>query len=230
MTHAFSAFGNDGQLGEVHLVTRVEGPDGAVLWEQEHSEARRVLDRATAYVVLDAMTAVVDRGTGRSVRGYGYRGPAAGKTGTTNDGKDAWFVGLTPDLVAGVWIGFDQPLPIVEDRGGGALAAPVYGMWMRSLQGTLPNRRAWVPPPTVARVRYSPETGEVFSPVCRSLGEEVTHEAWVVEGQYDRSACPRRRGIRGLLDRFWRGSAPQVRTIRAVEIGSRGGELRRRNR
>ena len=149
------------------------------------------------------MRAVVDRGTGTSVRGWGYRGPAAGKTGTTNDGRDAWFVGLTPDMVAGVWVGFDQPEPIVEDRGGGALAAPVWGSWMRNLQATPSlRRRAWIPPLTVERVRYEPVTGEVIGPHCR-IGPDATYlDAWVTTGMYDRRNCPRG-GVRRWLDRVW---------------------------
>ena len=204
MTSAYGVFGNGGRRAEPHLLTRVEGGAGDTLWTHvDTAEARVVLDEATAFVVLDAMRAVVDRGTGRSVRAFGYRGPAAGKTGTTNEGRDAWFVGLTPEMVAGVWVGFDTPSPIVDERGGGALAAPVWATFMRDLQGRIPQRRAWIPPSGVERVRYDPVEGDVIGPHCGVGGGSVYHEAWVLSGRYDRSRCPSG-GLGGFLDRLWR--------------------------
>ena len=208
MTSAFSAFGNRGMRAVPHLIDRIEAPDGTVLWERDAGvDAQRVLDDGTAYVVLDALRAVVDRGTGTYVRGYGYRGPAAGKTGTTNDGRDAWFVGLTPEIVSGVWIGYDTPRPIVENRGGGALASPAWATWMQSLRGTIPQRRAWIPPPSVERVRYHAGTGEVIGPHCSVQADEGYYEAWVLAGSYDRQRCPDR-GFTGWLGRLWRGISP----------------------
>lgn len=203
MTSAYLPFGNGGLGPPHHLLVRIEDGRDSTLWERPDRAIARVLDEPTAFVVLDAMRAVVDRGTGRTVRGWGYRGPAAGKTGTTNDGRDAWFVGLTPELVAGVWVGYDTPQPIVDERGGGTLAAPIWATWMRSLQGTIPQRRAWIPPSGVERVRYDPFTGEVIGPHCRVDEGDAYHEAWVLSGRYDRSQCPRG-GIGGFLDRLWR--------------------------
>lgn len=220
MTSAYVAFGNRGRRATPHLLTRIEDGHGGVLWERPDTvAAEQVLDEAAAFVVLDAMRAVVDRGTGRSVRGFGYRGPAAGKTGTTNDGRDAWFVGLTPELVSGVWIGFDAPRPVVQDRGGGALAAPVWATWMRSLQGTIPQRRVWIPPPGVERVRYDPVTGEVIGPHCRvEVGAGAYHEAWVLSDRYDRGRCPRD-GLGGLLDRIWRAfSSDDREPVRPIPL------------
>ena len=132
MTGAYAVFGNGGRAVAPYLIDRIEARDGTLLWEREIPDRDPVvLNRVTSFVVLDAMRDVVDRGTAFSIRASGYYGPAAGKTGTTNDGRDAWFVGLTPDLVAGVWVGYDTPEQIVEDRGGGALAAPTWGRWMR---------------------------------------------------------------------------------------------------
>lgn len=205
MTSAYSTFGNRGRRARPYLLTRVENGRDSVLWERpDTATAQPVLDEATAFVVLDAMRAVVDRGTGRAVRGWGYRGPSAGKTGTTNDGRDAWFVGLTPEIAAGVWIGFDTPQPIVDDRGGGALAAPVWATLMRDLQGRIPQRRSWIPPSGVERVRYDPVTGEVVGPHCRVDVGTAYHEAWVLSGRYDRSNCPTGGGIGGFLEGLWR--------------------------
>src|SRR6185437_9503750 len=95
------------------------------------ARTRAALDPAVAFLLTDMLRDVVDRGTGNAVRGVGFRGAAAGKTGTTNDATDVWFLGFTPRRVAGVWIGFDQPRSIVPGATGGRLAAPVWGRIMR---------------------------------------------------------------------------------------------------
>ena len=160
------------------------------------------MSEATAFVVLDAMRAVVDRGTAWPARGQGYRGPAAGKTGTTNDGKDAWFVGLTAEMAAGVWIGFDQPREVVRGGGGGSLAAPVWSTWMEAVRRSpRPRGGAWIPPSGVERVLYDPVDGRVFGLLCRDqVDPDAVHEAWIHVGRYEPSECPRR----------WRALPPAV--------------------
>jgi penicillin-binding protein 2D len=87
-----------------------------------------VIDPRVAFIVRDMMRDVVTRGTATSVRRYvPERIEVAGKTGTTNNDTDAWFVGMTPEIVAGVWVGFDKPVPIAPGAAGGSLAAPIWG-------------------------------------------------------------------------------------------------------
>ncbi|HSH76249.1 MAG TPA: penicillin-binding transpeptidase domain-containing protein, partial [Longimicrobiales bacterium] len=223
MTGAYAAFGNGGLGIEPYVLERIEAPGGRVVWSRRESTERdRVLDERTAFVVLDALRAVVDRGTGASVRARGYLGPAAGKTGTTNDGRDAWFVGLAPGLVAGVWIGFDRPGGIVSGRGGGALAAPVWASWMLGLSrgSELPDL-GWVPPPGVEPVRYDPSTGEVLHPRCRRRPGADYEEAWVRSGSHEGRPCAG--GVRGFLDRVWRLFVPDERArARPVRPGRSG--------
>jgi penicillin-binding protein 1A len=214
MTAAYAAFGNGGERVTPHLITRVESTDGSLLWSEPAAEdLDPVLGPREAFVVLDALEAVVDRGTGSAVRSAGYSGPAAGKTGTTNDGRDAWFIGLTPDVVAGVWIGFDQPREIVPGRGGSALAAPAWGHWMQDARATRVARREsmgeWIPPDGVEQVRYDPTTGEVLDRGCTRPLRADFPEAWVVAGSYVPRIC--RGGLGGWLDRVWRGFVPQSR-------------------
>lgn len=212
MTAAYALFANRGHRVRPYLLERVEAADGRTLWSRERvsdsrvSESRPepIVSEETAFVVLDAMRAVVDRGTAFPVRTQGYLGPAAGKTGTTNDGKDAWFVGLTPEMVAGVWIGFDLPREIVAGGGGGSLAGPVWANWMEEVhRSPRPRSGAWVPPPGVQRVWYDPVDGQVFGLLCRDRLDPRHHrEAWVRSGRYELSDCPD--GSGGLFRRLWR--------------------------
>lgn len=125
LTTAYAALANDGVSPTPHLLDRVEDPQGRVLYRYRGS-VRRILPsnvaRVTAAVLREAMT----RGTGEIAAAFGYRGEAAGKTGTTNDYKDAWFIGWDPETTCGVWVGFDQPKRIVNRGYGATLALPIW--------------------------------------------------------------------------------------------------------
>jgi len=224
MTGAYAVFGNGGQVVEPFLIEQIERRDGTVLWTRALPEdAPFALQRTTSFVVLDALRDVVDRGTAYSVRAQGYWGPAAGKTGTTNEGRDAWFIGLTPDLVAGIWVGLDTPGHIVRNAGGGALAAPAWGQWMRGLERAGARSSAvWLPPVGVERVRYDRVTGEAVTQGCPSQSGTQPLEAWVVSGSARLLEC--RGGVRGWLTRAWHTlSPPQVRPLEPTRVRPRGG-------
>ena len=125
LTTAYAALANDGVSPTPHLLDRVEDPQGRVLYRYRGS-VRRILPanvaRLTANVLREAMT----RGTGEIASAFGYRGEAAGKTGTTNDYKDAWFIGWDAETTCGVWVGFDQPKRIVDRGYGATLALPIW--------------------------------------------------------------------------------------------------------
>jgi penicillin-binding protein 2D len=129
---AYSAFANNGLVVKPRLVTRIDDQYGRTVYMPADSAPARVIDPAVAYIVRDMMKDVTDRGTGRIARQMVPDNiPIAGKTGTTNDNVDVWFVGMTPHLVAGVWLGFDQNQPIALGVAGGSLAAPVWGEMIR---------------------------------------------------------------------------------------------------
>ena len=130
---AYAVFINSGETTSPRLITRVETPDGEVLWDPESPRRKRVFHPDVAQGITTLLRDAVDHGTGRAVRSAGYRGPAAGKTGTTNDGADAWFVGYTPGLVAAVWVGFDRARPIAQRVSGGTVAAEIWGRTMRRI-------------------------------------------------------------------------------------------------
>ena len=128
---AYAAFANLGVAVEPRLIERIEDRAGRAVWSGVTSPPRFVLDPRVAFIVRDMLRDAVERGTGASVRSILPASvPAAGKTGTTNDNTDVWFVGMTPEIVAGVWLGFDRPTPIMPGAGGGALAAPIWANTM----------------------------------------------------------------------------------------------------
>ena len=131
----------DGRSVRPRLVTRVEDADGSVVMVPEPVSGDGI-GPEVAGSLRGMLTQVVERGTARSVRQHGYSGPVAGKTGTSNGTMNAWFVGVTPDYVAGVWVGFDRPQPILPDGSatGGRVAAPI---WAEIMKRVPPVRTAW---------------------------------------------------------------------------------------
>ncbi len=131
MATAFGVFANEGILVEPVTILSIEDKDGNII-EQNSPAKSEVLSKETAYLMTDLMQDAVNEGTGIRVRSY-FRLPAAGKTGTTNDYGDAWFVGFTPHLSAAVWVGFDDNRIKFRsaDGQGGRAAAPIFGRFMQ---------------------------------------------------------------------------------------------------
>ncbi|MGE5593653.1 MAG: penicillin-binding protein 1A [Betaproteobacteria bacterium] len=161
MAAAYAVFPNQGIRAEPVAILRVEDPDGNVL-ERNVPVKNVVLDEQTAYIMTDMMRGVITRGTGKSAN---IGRPAAGKTGTTSDYTNAWFVGFTPDLVACVWIGNDeQQKPMVYGgvRIGSARAAMIWGAFMKEALRDTPSAEFPVP------------TGLVFTTICTESGMLAT--------------------------------------------------------
>ncbi len=116
----------------------------------------RLIDPVTAYQMTSILEGVVQRGTGRTIRELGK--PLAGKTGTTNESRDAWFVGFSPDLTVGIYIGFDTPIPLGQGEGGTRVAAPVFKDFMKDALADIPSIPFRVPP-GVRLVRINSQTG-----------------------------------------------------------------------
>jgi 1A family penicillin-binding protein len=130
LTTAFGVFANLGTGARPRALTRVIDAEGGVALRVDVEEAR-VLDPAVAFQMQSMLRDVVDRGTGAAARQLGVYFPAAGKTGTTDDFRDAWFVGFSSEIVAGVWVGFDQPATIASNAYGARLALPIWSEFMR---------------------------------------------------------------------------------------------------
>jgi len=173
VTGAYAAFANGGRRVEPHLIREIVDRDGRVVWRaRDHSE--RALDPAIAFVLTSVLQDAIDRGTGAAVRAAGFRGPAAGKTGTTNEEADVWFVGYTPELVAGVWMGLDQPATIVDGASGGTLAAPVWGRLMSRIHASRPPPEPWHAPRGVVVAQVDRRTGFVVNEECPGHGPSYT--------------------------------------------------------
>jgi penicillin-binding protein 1A len=204
LTAAYTAFAQLGTAVPPRLIERVEDANGKVLWEPR-VERRQVMDSAVAYLVTNMLEEAVTSGTATSVRRAGYRGPAAGKTGTTNDGADAWFVGYTPAHVATVWIGFDRPAAITRDASGGRLAAPVWARVLLEYErvaGTA-AQPTWTVPSKLVERDVDPATGLVLRPGCRPAQGAARTELFV-RGSEPAQVCPAGEpsvGERGLLAR-----------------------------
>ena len=160
---AFTAFPNLGTPAEPRFLHRVEDATGRVVYQQGVRMLPSALSPEVTFIVRDLMRDVVDRGTANAVRRYvPYTVPLAGKTGTTDDNTDVWFIGATSDLVAGVWLGFDKPRSIMPGAAGGTLAAPIFGqMLARSGYG---RPASWAVPPGIVTAELDRDSGKLAEP------------------------------------------------------------------
>ncbi|HVF40951.1 MAG TPA: PBP1A family penicillin-binding protein [Gemmatimonadaceae bacterium] len=168
MIAAYTTFANLGTAVEPRFIHRIEDRAGKTVYSAPIRALPPALDPRATFVVRDMMRDVVERGTASSIRRYLPSSiPVAGKTGTTNDNTDVWFIGLTPDVVAGVWLGFDKPRMITPGAAGGSLAAPVWGRMMAryySSGGAASSARgasAWTPPAGVISGELDRITGQI---------------------------------------------------------------------
>lgn len=169
MVSAYGTFTNRGILVRPRYIRRVLNKQGQVLWEPPLvlSDA---LSPETAYLTTSLLEGVIQRGTGRRASSLGW--PMAGKTGTTDEYKDAWFIGYTPDLVAGAWVGFDKPASLGAGEAGSRTALPI---WIRFMQktGTGKPPEDFEVPSGIVIVEVDPDSGMLASPECYNRITEV---------------------------------------------------------
>jgi penicillin-binding protein 1A len=209
MTSAYAAFANGGNVVRPILIRRVEDREGTILL-QETPQLTQVYSESTAFLMANMLADVVNAGTAYRARATGFNLPAAGKTGTTNDYVDAWFVGFTPRLVAGIWMGFDQPQTIVANGYGGELAVPAWGEFMKvATRGDKPEwlkRPANVVAVDVCRMSgRRPAEGCDHVDVVSKTGEVKTrsmiYTEYFVRGSEPYDTCPLHQDT-GLLTRM----------------------------
>ena len=186
MASAYSVFANLGIYNEPYFIEKIEDFHGNQLYEHFYQGIQR-FPQKVIYPLLDMMKGVVDAGTARAVRRMGFRHPAAGKTGTTNDFKDAWFNGTTKDFAVSVWVGYDNNEPMLDKRGrgltGGRAAAPI---WVFFLQKVLQGKN---------KVKFPVPTGIKFETVdvrTGRLADELSLETMsvAVKEELDLSPLP----------------------------------------
>lgn len=192
---AYTALATSGYLAKPYPIIRVEDASGNVLWQAE-PQRKQVLDSLAVYIVRDLMKGVLNNGTGYPARdpqrgNLPYTIPGAGKTGTTNDYTDAWFVGFTPSLLAAVWFGFDKPRTIMRGAEGGTLASPVWGQFMRrvyvsSTPPVLPPPPDWSVPSGLVTREVDSETGRLASELCP---KERAYTEYFIPGTEPTEAC-----------------------------------------
>jgi penicillin-binding protein 1A len=166
MISAYTPFANQGIRATPNAILRVENAKQEVLWQQT-PQRTTVLAPEEAWIMVDMMKDVIRRGTAAgSVWGAGFHLPAGGKTGTTNDGTNVWFIGYTSDLVAGVWMGFDKPRKIMYDAQGGRLAAPAWTQFMTEVYRRRPAPPDWPRPASIITREIDSSTGMLQTPYC----------------------------------------------------------------
>ncbi len=216
LVSGYAVFANQGYRIEPYIIDRIEDRDGGLVFQHipkvvcEKSDcdklvasaaeagndegkrpgepAKRVLDRENAFQMVNMMRDVMTIGTAHQARKL-KRKDLAGKTGTTNDQKDAWFTGFTHDLVTTVWIGFDQLKPLGRKETGGHLALPVWMDYMKVALAYSPYRR-WLKPPGMVTVKIDAETGKKAGPATRKFAFETFRAGNVPEEDTTSFAAP----------------------------------------
>ncbi len=188
VARAYATIASGGVRPEVQSVEDLVDGDGTVV-DRRQLRFEQVLDPGTAYLATSLLEGVAARGTAAQVRSGGLRGPIGAKTGTTDKERDLWFVGFTPDLVAVVWIGFDEPRSVGVASSRGAL--PVWRRFVESATGGV-VRGAFPRPPRVERVAIHPGTGARALPGCPERRDE-----YFLPGTLPDEICPSTGDIEG---------------------------------
>ena len=186
MISAYTAFANLGVRVSPSAIERVEDRAGNIVW-QPTVRSETVMSPEHAWLMTDALRDVVRRGSAAGSVGARIRFPAGGKTGTTNDGNDVWFIGFTPDLVTGVWLGFDQPRKIMNNAQGGRLAAPAWTAMMNEVYERRAVPAAWGRPSGLAAAEIDVSTGYLATAVCP---KEVHYIESYIPGTEPAEYCP----------------------------------------
>ncbi len=191
------------------LIRRVEDGDGKVLY-QGVSKSHQAVSETTAYLMSSMLADVISSGTAYRARQIGFTLPAAGKTGTTNDYNDAWFVGYTPHLVTGVWVGFDQPKTIISNGYAADVAVPIWAAFMK--RATKGDKSEWLDRPSdVVVVNVCRMSGKLPNSGCDTV-QVVTKDGQIetksmIYGEYfargtaPTTVCPLHESL-SVLDRF----------------------------
>jgi penicillin-binding protein 1B len=179
LASAYTIFPNGGIRAEPISIMNVVTTKGEVL-EKKTVKMRRVFDAQPVYLTTSLMKGVIDHGTGAGARSLGFQGIAAGKTGTTSNYKDAWFVGFTPNFLALAWVGYDDNAAM--NMSGARAALPIWANFMKD--EAPPSQQDFPSPPDIVLVKIDPASGKISNSHCPNFIEEA-----FIEGQEPRESC-----------------------------------------
>jgi 1A family penicillin-binding protein len=183
LTLAYSPLANGGLRPKPRTIIRIYDRNRKA-WTNNPPSITPAISPATAYVTTQMLKDVMIYGTARNLKKFSQERPSAGKTGTTNEYRDAWFIGYTPQLVTGVWVGHDKPRPGGKGFTGGVVSAPIWGRFMRAALASKPAVD-FAKPDTVVVVSIDPDTGYLASPNCPKKRDEFH-----VAGTQPTETCP----------------------------------------
>ncbi len=186
LTAAYTAFPNLGVVHSPSLISSVEGRGGHVLWAAPRTE-KRVFSPQTSWMVTSILEEVMKSGTAAKAASLGWKKPGAGKTGTTNEFFDAWFVGYTSSLTCGVWVGMDKPQTILEKGYGAALALPIWVEIMQHAPENIYPAAPLQPPEQLVKVTLCSVSGERATSVCAA--QHYAYEAELPASRVPRGTC-----------------------------------------
>jgi penicillin-binding protein 1A len=193
LTSAYGAFANEGIIAPHILITRIEDRMGQVIWTpSQERQPYRAVRPGTAFLMSSMLADVIDHGTATTARAEGFRLPAAGKTGTTDDYGDAWFIGYTPRLVTGVWFGYDSHRKIMNRGFAATVAVPAWARFMKA--ATAGQSPEWFQPPSdVEKIKICRTSGLRAGDQCAfetSDGRENVYEDYFLLGAGPVDVCP----------------------------------------
>jgi penicillin-binding protein 2D len=187
LVSAYTPLANGGLRSEPRTIIRIYDRSRRS-WTETPPVITPVLAPATAFVATQMMKDVLTYGTAKNLKKFSQERPSAGKTGTTDDYRDAWFVGYTPQVITGVWVGYDKPKPGGKGFTGGAVSAPIWGQFMRA---ALAGKSApdFVKPDGVVSAMIDPATGYLAAPDC-----PVKRQEFFIAGTEPTQYCPEHGG------------------------------------
>jgi 1A family penicillin-binding protein len=176
MVQAYSVFANQGQLVRPRLIRKIADRNGNEI-ALEHPGPEQVIDSSTAYLMTSLLRSVVENGTGHKMRALNR--PSAGKTGTTNDFRDAWYIGYTPEYITGAWVGFDKERSLGKSEAGSKAAGPIWLDFMQRIMEGKPVQAFAPPPEQVVSAKIDAASGLLAGPGSYHILHEYFKEGTV---------------------------------------------------
>ncbi len=181
---AYAPLANGGMRPEARTILKIYDRKRNS-WIETPSTSAPVLSAAAAFITTQMLKGVMVYGTGKNLKKFNLAHPSAGKTGTTDDYRDAWFVGYTPQIITGIWVGYDRPRPGGTGFTGGAVAAPIWEKFMRKAVATR-STADFPRPDSVVSVAIDSETGYLATPDCLKTADEL-----FISGTEPTGYCPK---------------------------------------